>query len=105
MPLAEALPRIHFPDDDLALEGARRRLAFEELFLLQAVLALRRRALGEAGRGLATAGPGELAARAIAALPWALTADQRRALDEIVADMRLERPMHRMLLGDVGSGK
>src|SRR5258706_575662 len=105
MPLAEALPRIHFPDDDAALEGARRRLAFEELFLLQTVLALRRRALGEAGRGLMTAGTGRLAAQASAVLPYALTAHQRRAIEEIVADMRREAPMHRMLLGDVGSGK
>jgi ATP-dependent DNA helicase RecG len=104
-PLAEALRQIHFPDDDDARERARRRLAFEELFLLQAVLALRRRALGEAGRGLVTAGDGRLAARAIEALPWPLTADQRGALAEIVADMRREAPMHRMLVGDVGSGK
>jgi ATP-dependent DNA helicase RecG len=105
MPLTEALGQIHFPDDDAALERARRRLAFEELFLLQAVLALRRRALGEAGRGLVTAGEGRLAARAIEALPYVLTGDQLRAIDEIVADMRRETPMHRMLLGDVGSGK
>jgi len=105
MPLADALGQIHFPDDDVALERARRRLAFEELFLLQTVLALRRRALSEAGRGLVTAGAGRLAAQATEALPYALTGDQRRAMDEIVADMRRETPMHRMLLGDVGSGK
>ena len=105
LPLAEALRQIHFPDDDGALERARRRLAFEELFLLQTVLALRRRALGEAGRGLKTAGEGRLAAQARAALPYTLTADQQRAIEEIVADMRGETPMHRMLLGDVGSGK
>ena len=105
MPLAEALSQIHFPDDDAALERARRRLAFEELFLLQAVLALRRRALGEAGRGLVTASAGRLAARAREALPYTLTGDQAQALEEIVSDMRREAPMHRMLLGDVGSGK
>ena len=105
MPLGAALEAIHFPADEAALEGARARLAFEELFLLQAVLELRRRVLAEEGRGLATAGPGRLAARAIEALPWALTEDQRRALDEIVADMRAPRPMHRLLIGDVGSGK
>ncbi|HEY6865766.1 MAG TPA: ATP-dependent DNA helicase RecG, partial [Candidatus Eisenbacteria bacterium] len=104
-PLAAALRQIHFPDDDAALERARSRLAFEELFLLQAVLALRRHALGQRGRGLVTAGPGALAARAIAALPFALTPDQRRSLAEIVADMRRDQPMHRMLQGDVGSGK
>ena len=104
-PLGEALAQVHFPDDDAALERARHRLAFEELFLLQMVMALRRRALAEGGRGLVTAGAGTLAARATAALPFRLTADQQRALAEIVADQRAETPMHRMLIGDVGSGK
>ncbi len=105
VPLGEALRQIHFPEDEARLASARRRLAFEELFLLQAVLELRRQALAQEGRGMRTAGPGRLAERARAALPWALTADQERALDEIVADMRRGAPMHRMLLGDVGSGK
>jgi ATP-dependent DNA helicase RecG len=104
-PLGEALRQIHFPDDDAALAAARRRLAFEELFLLQLVLELRRRVLRETGRGLVTAGPGDLAARVRGALPFELTADQTTALAEIVADMRRESPMHRLLLGDVGSGK
>jgi ATP-dependent DNA helicase RecG len=104
-PLGASLAAIHFPEDDRALAAARRRLAFEELFLLQTVLELRRRAHGEEARGLVTAGPGALAGRAIASLPFDLTPDQRRALDEIVADMRRARPMQRLLLGDVGSGK
>ncbi|MBI5709950.1 MAG: ATP-dependent DNA helicase RecG [Candidatus Eisenbacteria bacterium] len=104
-PLCEALAQIHFPDDEERLQAARRRLAFEELFLLQSVLELRRCALAQEGRGLATAGPGALAARARAALPFALTGDQERALAEIVADMRRPAPMQRLLLGDVGSGK
>ncbi|MFI5371720.1 MAG: ATP-dependent DNA helicase RecG, partial [Candidatus Eisenbacteria bacterium] len=104
-PLGEALRQIHFPDDDTHLAAARERLAFEELFLLQTVLELRRRVLLEEGRGLTTAGPGRLAAAALAALPFILTADQTHALDEIVADMRRPFPMHRLLIGDVGSGK
>ncbi len=103
--LAEALVNIHFPATDHDLAEARRRLAFEELFLLQSVLALRKRALGEQARGLASAASGELSARAEQALPFELTADQRTALSEIVADLRRERPMQRLLLGDVGSGK
>src|SRR5205085_2500992 len=103
--LGAALRGIHYPDDPDGLERARRRLAFEELFLVQMVLAVRRRALEESGAGLVTAGGGELARRAMSALPWALTADQRRALDEIAADMKRARPMQRMLHGDVGSGK
>jgi len=105
LPLAPSLEQIHFPDSDESLARARRRLAFEELFLLQSVLALRRRLLSEQGRGLSTAGPGELARRALSALPFSLTPDQERALGEIVADLGRERPMQRLLLGDVGSGK
>ncbi len=104
-PLGEALRQIHFPDDDTKLAIARERLAFEELFLLQTVLELRRRVFLEEGRGLITAGPGLLAAAARAALPFTLTEDQTTALDEIVADMRKPFPMHRLLIGDVGSGK
>jgi len=104
-PLAEALEHIHFPPDEESRERARRRLAFEELFLLQTVLELRRRVLNEEGRGLITAGSGELAARAREALPFRLTDDQQRALDEIVDDLRKPKPMHRLLVGEVGSGK
>ena len=105
MPLGPALNAIHFPESDAALLAARSRLAFEELFMLQTVLELRRRALGEEGRGLATAGPGALARRGAAALPFSLTPDQRTALEEIAADLSRPRPMQRLLLGDVGSGK
>ncbi len=105
VPLGEALRQIHFPGDDAAHASARRRLAFEELFQLQTVLELRRRALAEEGRGLATAGPGALLARARAALPFELTTGQGVALEEIASDMRAGQPMHRMLQGDVGSGK
>src|SRR5262245_25187 len=105
MPLARALEEIHFPADEAARGRARERLAFEELFLQQSVLELRRRVLEEAGRGLVTAGPGRLAERAQSALPFALTDDQQQALREIVADLRAPRPMHRLLIGEVGSGK
>ncbi|HEY2954279.1 MAG TPA: ATP-dependent DNA helicase RecG [Candidatus Eisenbacteria bacterium] len=105
LPLAESLAQIHFPDNPARLKEARRRLAFEELFLLQSVMELRRRALREAGRGLSSAGPGALADAVRRRLPFTLTADQDRALAEIVADLRAPHPMHRLLLGDVGSGK
>ena len=104
-PLAEALEHVHFPADDVHLARARQRLVFEELFLLQMVMELRRHALAVEARGLVTAGPGELAARAVRSLPFTLTADQEQTLGEIVADMRRARPMQRLLLGDVGSGK
>jgi ATP-dependent DNA helicase RecG len=87
------------------LAAARRRLVFEELLLLQTVLELRRLSLGEASRAGVHARGGELARRATAALPWALTPDQRTALAEIAADLAKPVPMQRLLLGDVGSGK
>ena len=104
-PLAEALRDIHFPASAAALEAARRRLAFEELWLLQMVMALRRRSLGEEGQALALKEGGALAARVRASLPFTLTESQEGALRDIAADLARERPMHRLLVGDVGSGK
>jgi ATP-dependent DNA helicase RecG len=104
-PLADALRDIHFPSSAAALETARHRLAFEELFLLQMVMALRRRSLAEEGRALALDGPGALAARVRASLPFTLTGSQEEALRDIAADLARSRPMHRLLVGDVGSGK
>ena len=103
--LGEALRQIHFPDDEAALECARVRLVFEELFLLQSVMEVRRQVFSEEGRGRVTAAAGAAAARARVELPFTLTDDQARAVDEIVADLRRPFPMHRLLVGDVGSGK
>ena len=104
-PLGDALRAIHFPENAAALEAARRRLAFEELFLLQMVMELRRRVLSEEGRGLALASTGALARRVEAALPFTLTEDQRAAVADVAADLARTRPMHRLVVGDVGSGK
>ncbi len=104
-PLADALRAIHFPENAGALAAARRRLAFEELFQLQMVMELRRRALSEEGRALALAPAGELARRVREALPFTLTADQDGAIAEIASDLARPRPMHRLVIGDVGSGK
>ena len=103
-PLADALRDIHFPASAAALEAARRRLAFEELWLLQMVMALRRRSLAEGGQALALKG-GALAGRVRASLPFTLTASQEAALADIDADLARVRPMHRLLVGDVGGGK
>ncbi len=105
LPLGQALRDLHFPPDAAALEAARRRLAFEELFLVQMVMELRRRMLSEEGRALALDGPGELAARVRASLPFALTDGQESAVRDITADLARPRPMHRLVVGDVGSGK
>ncbi len=100
----KALRDIHFPTDAAALEAARRRLVYEELFGIQLLMALRRdhRRRQE---GLALARPGDLTKRLVDDLPFALTRAQRRVLNEILGDLRSGRVMHRLLQGDVGSGK
>ncbi len=101
-----ALATAHFHSSDLELETARRRLAFEELLLAQLALLRRRRAL----EGLASApvldGGRELTPRWLAELlPFPLTGDQQRAIEQIDADLAGSRPMQRLLMGEVGSGK
>ena len=99
---AYAVENIHFPEGDEALSLARRRLAFEELFLF---------ALGLAGlrsrRNAVTVPPMAAVDMApfYAALPFSLTGAQRRSIDEALRDMRSGLPMNRLCQGDVGSGK
>ncbi len=102
--VALAVREIHFPTSWAARDAARAVLARGELFIMQAVLALRR-----AGRARGTAVRVEvrspLAVELEAGLPFALTAAQQRALAEIRGDLASGRPMDRLLQGDVGSGK
>ena len=101
---ADALVALHRPRSPAEAERGRRRLAYEELLVLQ--LALRRRAAErEAAVAAALPPPGELAARYRAALPFSLTAAQERAVGEIDADLARTVPMQRLLQGDVGAGK
>ena len=102
--LPEALRAIHFPPGEAALEAARRRLVFEDLVLLQVGLAILRSRTTRA-RGIALQPRGALVGRLRAALPWPLTAAQERVWDEIRRDLAAPHPMHRLLQGDVGSGK
>jgi ATP-dependent DNA helicase RecG len=101
----DALTAAHFPGDLAEAERARERLAFEELFLHQAALAARRQGRDAARPGVALGPGGDLVGRWIASLPFELTGDQRRAIDEVNADLAAERPMQRLLMGEVGSGK
>jgi ATP-dependent DNA helicase RecG len=102
---ADAITAAHFPEEMEDLVPARERLAFEELFLHQAALALRRRGRELDRPGLAFEPPGELTSGWIASLPFEPTGDQRRAMEEIDADLASGRPMQRLLMGEVGSGK
>ena len=102
---ADALTAAHFPDSLDEAEEARRRLAFEELFLHQVALAARRSERRASHPGIALTGHGELEERWLASLPFELTRDQRAAIGDIDADLAAERPMQRLLMGEVGSGK
>ncbi|HET8605417.1 MAG TPA: ATP-dependent DNA helicase RecG [Gaiellaceae bacterium] len=101
---ADALAALHFPRDEREGERARRRLAFDELLVLQLGL-LRRRREEERVEAPALGLPGELVARYREALPFALTEHQERAIAELDRDLAATAPMQRLLQGDVGSGK
>ncbi|MFL6104947.1 MAG: LAGLIDADG family homing endonuclease, partial [Actinomycetes bacterium] len=102
---AGALEAIHRPSDRAEATRARDRLVYDELFVLQVGLALRRRAqeAGQHGRALQT--DGDLTKRLLASLPYQLTGAQSRVTAEIGADLARTKPMHRLLQGEVGSGK
>lgn len=104
LPKGRALKGLHLP---ASLEEAHRALttlSFEELFYFQ--LAVGRRALRRQGQRRSRRSlPGRLQAALLERLPFDLTPDQKRALEEIGADLAGERPMARLLQGEVGSGK
>jgi ATP-dependent DNA helicase RecG len=102
---ADALFASHFPADRHQAEAARERLAFEELFLYQAALAARRGRRLESGRGPRLPSPGERVGVWLDSLPFELTGDQKRAIEEIDGDLDGPEPMQRLLMGEVGSGK
>jgi ATP-dependent DNA helicase RecG len=101
---ADALWALHRPRSLDEGEAGRRRLAFDELLVLQVGLA-RARAGREAAVATALEGPAALVARYRELLPFELTPDQERAIAEIDHDLAREAPMQRLLQGDVGSGK
>ncbi|MDX6624449.1 MAG: ATP-dependent helicase RecG, partial [Solirubrobacterales bacterium] len=101
----DAFTAIHFPESEEDLEAARRRLAFEELFLHQALLATRKRSQRTARPAPRFGKPGEAVGRWLDSLPFEPTGDQLKALDEIDADLDRGEPMQRLLMGEVGSGK
>jgi ATP-dependent DNA helicase RecG len=105
---AEALRQIHKPGSMDERDRARRRLAFDELFRLQVALVSHKRAMERRSEGICH--PAQEARRGylgdfVANLPFALTAAQARAIEQVCADMAAPHPMHRLLQGDVGAGK
>ncbi len=102
---ADAIAAVHRPESLEDAEAARARLGLEELLLLQLGFVRRREALAQEARATALGKPGELLDRYRAALPFTLTPEQEEAIAQIDSDLRGERPMQRLLQGDVGSGK
>ena len=103
--LQDALRAVHRPASAAEAERGRRRLAFDELLDLQLML-VRARAVAKRQRsGVAFVVKRELTSRLHESLPWELTGDQQQAIREITADMTAPARMHRLLMGDVGTGK
>ena len=112
MPRAEAFRRAHFPLEgtpvdalDRHVDAAQQRLVFEEFFLFQAGLLMRRRRAKREEKSHRIVIDDRIRESARRVLPFKLTPGQRTALHDIVEDMKQPAPMHRLLQGDVGSGK
>lgn len=107
MARGDAIRKIHFPDTKDDVLRARERLVFDEVFTLQLGLVYRKRKLERTVQGIAHEPPAQdsLAETFVAELPFDLTAAQRSACDEVARDMAKPYPMHRMVEGEVGSGK
>jgi ATP-dependent DNA helicase RecG len=103
--LAEAIRAVHLPLDDQDWERAIQRLKWDEAFVVQAVLAQRRRVAAALPAMPRPAEPDGLAAAFDARLPFVLTKGQRAAGQTISSDLACAHPMHRLLQGEVGSGK
>lgn len=99
-----AVRHIHYPPSLAAADQARERIAFDELFRMQTALLIAKQA-DAAHQGVAHQPDGHLTSQLVAALPYPLTGAQQRAIDQIRADLAHPWPMHRLLQGDVGSGK
>ena len=104
-PRFEAVKNIHFPVSFAELARARSRFIFEELFLLQCGLLYYRSRVKSTRSGIKMAPDGMLLQKVLAQLPFKLTEAQQKAWQDISLDMQDKKPMHRLLQGDVGSGK
>ena len=103
--LTLALRNIHLPQDFSAQGLAYKRLVFDEFFLFQALLALKKSRQTKQKKGIAHKTEGKLVEAFQKSLPFKLTPSQNKVIKEIESDMRSPSPMNRLLQGDVGSGK
>ena len=103
--LQKALSEFHFPTDFDCLQQARSRLVFDELFFVQLGLFYRRKQRESIDQGLNMEVKGELVNNFLATLPFSLTNAQDKVFKEIITDLQSDKPMNRLIQGDVGSGK
>jgi ATP-dependent DNA helicase RecG len=101
----DAFSWIHLPPDEEKLAQAKRRLKYDELFLMQVGLALRRYKMQHFSTSLPMNYTDQIDSRIRKRFPFLLTEDQNNCIAEIVADMEKPQPMNRLLQGDVGAGK
>ena len=103
--LPQAISQAHYPEDEAAKDGARLRLAFDELFILQLGVLGRKHDWQESQPGNPFSAKTAVLDVFLSTLPFELTSAQHRVLGELLADLEKPRPMSRLLQGEVGSGK
>ncbi|MCK9424892.1 MAG: ATP-dependent DNA helicase RecG [Ignavibacteriaceae bacterium] len=103
--LQNALKQVHFPESEEQLHEAKKRFSYEELFYIETLVALRKNNYKEKLKGLSLPLKTTLVADFVKSLSFELTSAQKKVLREILTDMKNEKPMSRLLQGDVGSGK
>lgn len=103
--LSNALVQAHYPDDDDSKDEARRRLAFDELFLMQLRVLARKQEWQEGQEAVELPRDPALVNKFVQSLPFSLTGAQVRALDQVLTGLEGPQPMSRLLQGEVGSGK
>jgi ATP-dependent DNA helicase RecG len=104
-PLSRAVHMIHYPEKVDDAEAARRRLAFDELLELQFLILSSRKQRNKVSKIHKYDKPGDKIRQFVEKLPFKLTDDQKKSAQKIFADLQSDRPMHRLLQGDVGCGK
>ncbi|MFA5097195.1 MAG: ATP-dependent DNA helicase RecG [Candidatus Margulisiibacteriota bacterium] len=100
-----AVKGLHFPSVPEEAERCRQRIAFNEFFLLQSAIAIRRKEIRQDTKGIAFDTEAELVSKFLSVLPFELTGAQKKVLGSIKKDMASCKPMNRLVQGDVGSGK
>jgi len=100
-----AILQKHFPDSEQMLDLAHKRIVFDELFLLELGLAMRKKNFESTEKGIAFSGEGRMIDDFLEMLPFELTDAQKRSFEQVKEDMLRPRPMNRLIQGDVGAGK